>query len=132
MRIFIVVFLVIFASCQSYKPCPPTVPEGLYQGYDSALYVHDIYSPNFMGTCLEVKKIQGKLYFYDILLEPAGENTFRFDFTALTQYGIGAESVTYPIRRTGKFQFSYNHLIVEYSVGISGGIMSQYKFNGWR
>lgn len=131
MRILIV-FLLIFCSCKNYTPSPPPIPEGVYQGFDSSLYVHDIYSPNLFGSCIEVKKINGKLYFYDILLEPAGEHTFRFDYTTVTQFGIGSESVCYPIRKSGKFEFSYNHLMIDYSVGISGGTMSQYKFHGWR
>ncbi len=132
-ELWIISLFLLFCSCKkSYTPPPPTVPEGIYQGYDSALYVHDIYGQQLIGACLDVKRIDGNLYFYDVLLEQTGENTYKFDYTTITHFGIGEESITFPIRKMGVFKFSYNHLIVHYSVGIKGQTMSEYKFNGWR
>jgi hypothetical protein len=133
MRILIILSLFLYSCKGGYTPAPPANPEGIYQGYDSALYVHDDYSQKMFGDCISVKNVDGKYVFFDKELIPVDNETYTFDYVTPTDYGIGAQHDIRYIRRTGTFMFSYNHLIVEYSVGdTAAGVMSQYKFNGWR
>ena len=132
MRI-IVFFCLLLCSCKSnFTPAPPAIPEGKYQGYDSVIYQTNDFSQKMFGNCIEVKKLQDGYGFFDRKLEYVDGETYKFDFVTATDFGVGTTSDIHHIRRVGTFKFSYNHLIVEYSVGDSGKVMSQYKFNGWR
>lgn len=133
MRVTLILCPFLYSCKGSFTPPPPAQPEGIYQGYDSALYVHDNYSPKMFGGCVDVRRnSEGQYYFFDKVLTPIGENTYKFDYITRTEIGVGQNAEVHAIRRVGTFKFSYNHVIVEYSVGDSGQVMSNYKFNGWR
>ncbi|GAA4455201.1 hypothetical protein GCM10023092_18450 [Rurimicrobium arvi] len=65
-------------------------------------------------------------------LTAIGKEEYSFEYVDSVDYGIANDHDIHVIRRKGIFKFSYNHLIVDYSVGEVGAVESQYRFNGWR
>lgn len=132
MRIVLLLFLSCCA-CTSFRPPLPPHPPGVYQGYDSALYVNDRYGERMFGNCLKVSgEPKDDLSFNGKQLECIGNNEFAFDYTDTVDYGLGNDPDIHYVHRRGIFKFTHNHLIVEYSVGELGQAESRYRFNGWR
>jgi hypothetical protein len=133
MRVVSILFLSCFCACTSFKAPLPPDPPGIYQGYDSALFVNDRYGEKMFGECLKVAGVpDSALSFNEIDLEPLGNHEFSFDYTDTVDYGIATHHDFHYVRRRGIFKFTYNHLVVEYAVGEVGAPESQYRFNGWR
>lgn len=132
MRI-ILFFVLALCSCKSYLPPEDYCIKGTYVGGDTVLYQSGIYGAKMFGNCIKVEKLEdGTHSFFDQELVPINKNTFKFDYTTATDYGIANREEVHYIRRMGTFNFSGHKLVIEYSVGEVGQTMSQYRFEGWR
>lgn len=126
-------FVLALCSCKSYFPPEDYCVKGTYVGKDSVLIESDIYGAKLFGNCIKVEKLENGVHsFFDQQLVSINKNTFKFDYTIATDYGIGNCEDLHNIRRVGTFNFSGNKLVIEYSVGEVGQTMSQYRFEGWR